>query len=67
MGDKQFSNVVPESLWNTLEQAYGRGDFWDGYVNKALEALDADYFVIQLQVQRLGGGYYRIYHNVYTY
>ena len=66
-GDKQFSNVVPESLWLTLEQAYGRGDYWKGYVNEALKALGAEDFVIQIQVQRLGGGYYRLYHNVYTY
>ena len=66
-GDKQFSNVVPDSLWNTLEQAYGRGDYWKGYVNEALKALGAEHFVLQLQVQRLGGGYYRLYHNVYTY
>lgn len=66
-GDKQFSNVIPESLWHTLEQAYGRGDYWKGYVNEALKALGAENFVIQLQVQRLGGGYYRLHHNVYTY
>ena len=66
-GDKQFSNVIPESLWYALEQAYGRGDYWKGYVNEALKALGVENFVIQLQVQRLGGGYYRLYHNVYTY
>lgn len=66
-GDKQFVNVVPESLWTVLEQAYGRGDFWKGYVNEALKELGAENFVIQLQVQRLGGGYCRLYHNVYTY
>ncbi len=67
IGDKQFSNVVPSTLWNTLEQAYGRGDYWKGYVNEALKALGVENFVLQLQVQRLGGGYYRLYHNVYTY
>ncbi len=66
-GDKQFTNVVPLSLWNALEQAYGRGDFWKGYADEALKALGAEHFVIQLQVQRLGGGYCRLYHNVYTY
>lgn len=66
-GDKQFVNIVPAFLWNTLEQGYGRGDFWKGYANEALEALGAENFVIQIQVQRLGGGYYRLYHNVYTY
>lgn len=66
-GDRQFSNVIPESLWNTLERAYSSGDFRKGYVDEALKALGAENFVIQLQVQRLGGGYYRLYHNVYTY
>lgn len=67
VGDKQFSNVVPEALWNTLEQAYSSGEFRNGYVNEALKSMGAENFVIQLQVQRLGGGYYRLYHNVYTY
>lgn len=66
-GDKQFSNVVPESLWGTVEQAYSSGAYWDGYVEEALKALGVDNFMIQLQAQRLGSGYYRLYHNVYTY
>ncbi len=27
VGDKQFYNVVPESLWNTVERAYSTGDY----------------------------------------
>ena len=65
-GDVHFNNVVPETLWSTIERAYSTGAQWDGYVNEALKALGAENFVIQLQVQRLGGGYYRIYHNIYT-
>lgn len=66
-GDRQFTNVVPEALWNSIEQAYNKGDYWKGYVNQALKNMGASYFAIQLQVESLGGGYYRIYHNVYTY
>ncbi len=66
-GDRQFTNVVPETLWNSIEQAYNKGDYWKGYVNQALKNMGAEYFAIQLQVESLGGGYYRIYHNVYTY
>lgn len=66
-GDKTFDNVIPESLWSAVERAYSSGDYWNGYVNDALKELKAENFVIHLQVQRLGGGYYRVYHNVYTY
>lgn len=66
-GDKTFDNVIPESLWSTVESAYITGDYWNAYVSDALKELKAEYFVIHLQVQRLGGGYYRVYHNVYTY
>lgn len=66
-GQKQFSNVIPESLWNTLERAYSSGDYQKGYVEAALKEMGVENFVIQLQVQRLGGGYYRLYHNVLTY
>lgn len=65
-GDRQFTNVIPESLWSSVERAYYNGDYWNGYVEEALKELGADDFVIQLQVERLGGGYYRLYHNVYT-
>ena len=65
-GDKSFENVIPESLWNAVERAYSSGDYWKGYMEEALKQLGAEDFVIQLQVQRLGGGYYRLYHNIYT-
>lgn len=66
-GDKTFDNVIPESLWSAVERAYASGDYWNAYVNDALKELNAENLVIHLQVQRLGGGYYRVYHNVYTY
>ena len=67
VGDKKFSNVVPESLWPSIERAYGEGGHRAGYVDDALKELKVENFVIQIQVQRLGGGYCRIYHNIYTY
>ena len=66
-GDRQFINVIPQSLWSSVERAYNSGDYWKGYVEQALKDMGVDNFAIQLQVQDLGGGYYRIYHNVYTY
>ena len=66
-GDKTFSNVIPESLWSTVESAYISGNYWKEYVEDALKELKAENCVIHIQVQRLGGGYYRVYHNVYTY
>lgn len=65
-GDKQFTNVIPESLWSSVERAYYNGEYWNGYVEDALKTLGADDFVIQLQVESIGSGYYRLYHNVYT-
>lgn len=67
IGDKQFINVIPEDLWNSVEQAYNSGEYWKGYVEGALKEMGAESFVINLQAQSLGGGYYRLYHNVYTY
>ncbi len=66
-GDKKFNNVIPEYLWSTVEKAYISGDYMDAYGNEVLEEFGLMKMVIQLQVQRLGGGYYRIYHNVLTY
>lgn len=66
-GDRQFTNVIPKEMWNSVEQAYNNGAYRSGYVEDALEAMDAESFVIMLQAQDIGGGYYRLYHNVYTY
>ena len=67
LGEQQFVNVIPEYLWPSLEIAYGSGAYWNGYVNEALKELGAENFAIQLQIQHLGGGYYRLYHTIYTY
>lgn len=66
-GDIQFNNVIPETLWSAVEKAYASGTYRTGYVNDVLKELGVENFAIQLQAQRLGGGYYRIYHNIYTY
>lgn len=66
-GSVQFSNVIPEEMWALIESVYSSGIYWNGYVEDALEKLGASNFDIQLSVQRLGGGYYRLYHNTYIY
>ena len=66
-GDRKFSNVIPKEMWSSVEQAYNNGAYRSGYVDDALEAMDAESFVILLEAQDIGGGYYRLYHNVYTY
>ena len=67
VGDGQFSNVVPSSLWRTVELAYSIGSYKNGYVNDFLKEFEAEDFYIQLEVQNLGRGYYRVIHNVVTY
>lgn len=67
VGQKYFSNVVPVDLWASIEQAYSNGDYQKGYVEEVLKELKLENFAIQLQVDDLSGGYYRIYHNVSTW
>ena len=66
-GDQHFDNVVPKSLWSSIEQAYNTGAYEQGYVAEVLKKLGMDNFAIQLQLVDLGDGYYRVYHNVVTY
>ena len=66
-GDILFTNVIPESHWPSVERAYSTGSHEKGYVEEALKELDVDHFLIQLQVQRLGGGYYNLFHSILTY
>ena len=66
-GSRQFINVIPKGLWDSVEQAYTSGDYWKGYVDGALKALGVDSFMINLEVENLDGGYCRLYHYVYTY
>lgn len=66
VGEHTFSNVVPSTLWNTVERAYTTGSYRTGYVDAVLKELGVENFYVQLQVQDLGGGFYRVYHNVLT-
>jgi len=66
-GMQQFTNVIPETLWDKVEQAYLSEKHKAGYVDEALKQLGKENFAIQLQGQRLGGGYYRLYHNISTW
>ena len=66
-GQQSFSNVVSKSLWSSIEQAYSADNHMEGYANEALKKLKLENFAIQLQVERLGGGYYRIHHNISTW
>ncbi|MBR1930254.1 MAG: hypothetical protein IJ833_02095 [Lachnospiraceae bacterium] len=66
-GQKQFVNVIPQALWDAVERSYSDGSYKTGYVNAGLEKLGMSNFAIQLQVQRIGDGYYRLYHNISTW
>ena len=59
--------MIPASLWPTVEKVYSDGSYWNGYVNAALKELGMQNFAIQLQAERLDGGYYRLYHNISTW
>ena len=67
MGDHRFYNVVPESLFKTLESEYGKGNYLSGYMDSALKTIGAEGCNIVIQAERLGGGYYRVWHNVYVW
>ena len=66
-GERQFSNVVPASLWSAIEQQYANGGYQKGYSIDVLDVLNKSSFSILLQAQNLGGGYYRIYHYTSIY
>ncbi|MBR6627317.1 MAG: hypothetical protein IKL04_04975 [Lachnospiraceae bacterium] len=64
MGKHTFKNVIPESLWTRIESDYINESYLEMYVREVLKELNAEHFAIQLQPQRLGGGFYRLYHNI---
>ncbi len=66
-GQKQFTNVIPKSLWAAIERVYSDGSYEKGYVEAALKELGMENFAIQLQTERLSGTYYRLYHNISTW
>ena len=66
-GDKHFYVIIPESLYESVEKAYSTDAYKTGYANAALEKLGMNKMSIQIQGQRLGNGYYKLYHNVYTW
>ncbi len=66
-GQKSFKNIVPKYVLNQVERAYGTGDYQKKYVEEGLKKLDMSNFAIQIQIENLGGNYYRLYHNIYTW
>lgn len=66
-GQVQFTNCIPASLWQSIEDAYAARKHMTGYVENSLKTLEVDNFAINLQVVRLGGGYYRLYHTIATW
>lgn len=63
-GDVHFTNIVPKSLYASIERAYGTDAYKSGYVTELLSDLGAKDFAIQLELETVGDDYYRIYHNV---
>lgn len=66
-GLQEFRNVIPESMWSSIERIYSNESYRKGYVDEALKNLGVENFAIQLQAERLGGGYLRLYHNISTW
>lgn len=66
-GQVYFSNCIPSSLWESIENAYASKKHLAGYVDDALKELKVDNFAINLQVVKLGGGYYKLYHTIATW
>lgn len=67
IGNQQFVNVVNEVMWIVIEREYTEGNYRTGYVEQALKDMGMEHFAIQLQVQNLGDGYYKLYHNIVTW
>lgn len=67
VGDQEFYVNIPDYLWSSIESAYMKGDHMAAYATEVIQEFGVENCVIQLQVQRRGGGYYRVYHNVLTY
>jgi len=66
-GDKHYYVIVPASLYESIEKAYATDAYKTGYANAALEKLGMNKMSIQIQGQRMGNGFYKLYHNVYTW
>lgn len=66
-GQKSFSNVVPKHVLAQVEASYGAGEYEKKYVTEGLKKLKMDNFAILIQVEDLGGNYYRLYHNIATW
>ncbi len=66
-GDKHFTVIIPSSLFKSIESSYGKGDYKKGYVDEALKSLGMNRFSIQIQAERMGGGFYKLYHNVVSW
>lgn len=63
-GTVEFQCVIPEALWDSLENAYATRAYEKGYVNKALETLGGSSCRFQIDGEELQGGFYLLNHIV---
>ena len=66
-GQITFSNCIPASLWDSLENAYASGAYKAGYAEEVMKKLKVEEFAITIQAVRLSSGYYRLYHIIATW
>lgn len=66
IGKKQFTLYIPQKMYEALQDAYGTGDYEEGYATSAMEKMGAYDFAIQLQMSNMDGGYIKVVHNVST-
>ncbi|MCQ2493365.1 MAG: hypothetical protein MJ104_02080 [Lachnospiraceae bacterium] len=66
-GEQSFYVIVPESLYGEVEQAYATDEYKAGYSDDVLAKLGMNRMLLRIQAQRLGNGYYKLYHNVLTW
>lgn len=62
--NQHFYVIIPENLYRNVESDYGLGVQEKEYLNEVMKKLGKTQYDMQLQVQRLGKGFYKIYHNV---
>lgn len=64
-GTYRFQNVIGgQKLLNTVTNAYQSNDYKEGYMNEAMEDMEAVSCSIQVMVEELRDGYYIITHQV---
>lgn len=63
-GSIEFVNLIPASLWKTVENAYNTKDYRSGYADRVMKDTGATSYQVSIEAEELKGDYCLLRHTI---